>query len=53
MSRLLQLAGRQDGQDLLEYGLLTSLIAIFVLAAVRMLGDQVSSVLWGAIANNF
>jgi Flp pilus assembly pilin Flp len=53
MSLLLRLAGRQDGQDLLEYGLLTSLIAIFVLAAVRILGDTVGLTLWGAVANNF
>jgi len=43
----------EDGQDLLEYGLLASLIAIFAVAAVRLVGDQVSTVLWGAIANNF
>jgi Flp pilus assembly pilin Flp len=43
----------EDGQDLLEYGLLASLIALFAVAAVRVLGDQISSVLWGAIANNF
>jgi Flp pilus assembly pilin Flp len=43
----------EDGQDLLEYGLLASLIALFAVAAVRVLGDQISTVLWGAIANNF
>ena len=43
----------EDGQDLLEYGLLASLIAIFAVAAVRLLGDQINTVLWGAIANNF
>jgi Flp pilus assembly pilin Flp len=48
-----RLAKPEDGQDLLEYGLLTSLIAIFVLAAVRLLGNQISGVLWGTIANNF
>jgi Flp pilus assembly pilin Flp len=43
----------ETGQDLLEYSLLASLIAIFAVAAVRMVGNQISSVLWGAIANNF
>jgi Flp pilus assembly pilin Flp len=48
-----RLAKPEHGQDLLEYGLLMSLIAVFVLAAVRLLGDQISGVLWGSIANNF
>lgn len=43
----------EDGQDLLEYGLLASLIALFALAAVRLVGDQITTVLWEAIANNF
>lgn len=43
----------EDGQDLLEYGLLASLIAIFALAAVRLVGDQINTVLWETIANNF
>lgn len=44
---------REDGQDLLEYGLLVSLIAIFAIAAVAMLGNHINTVLWQAIANNF
>ncbi|HEY0285238.1 MAG TPA: hypothetical protein VGC23_07615 [Vicinamibacterales bacterium] len=44
------LGKRDDGQDLLEYGLLASLIAIVVLAAVRLLAFQVTDVFWGAIA---
>ena len=44
---------RDDGQDLLEYGLLASLIAIFALAAVRLLADQITGVFWGAIATKF
>jgi Flp pilus assembly pilin Flp len=53
MNALRRLMTREHGQDLLEYGLLASLIAIFAVAAVRMLGDQINTVLWGAIANNF
>ena len=43
----------EEGQDLLEYAMLASLIAVAALAAVRLVGDQVSAVLWGGIANNF
>ena len=41
---------REDGQDLLEYGLLASLIAIFALAAIKVLADQITGVFWGGIA---
>jgi Flp pilus assembly pilin Flp len=50
---LRRLTKPDDGQDLLEYGLLASLIAIFAVAAVRLVGDTIGSVLWAAIANNF
>jgi Flp pilus assembly pilin Flp len=42
-----------DGQDLLEYGLLMALIAIFALGAVATLGNTIQSVFWSAIAANF
>lgn len=48
-----RLAQPENGQDLLEYGLLASLIAVFALAAVRLVGGQISGVLWGTVANNF
>jgi Flp pilus assembly pilin Flp len=48
-----RLAKSENGQDLLEYAMLASLIAIFALAAVKLLGDQIGGVLWGAVANNF
>ena len=47
------IATREDGQDLLEYGLLASLIAIFVLAAMRLLATQITDVFWGAIVTKF
>ena len=55
---LRQLAGarfrrNEDGQDLLEYGLLMALIAIFALGAVSMVGNTIQSVFWSAIASNF
>jgi Flp pilus assembly pilin Flp len=41
---------RDDGQDLMEYGLLMTLIAIAALVAVKGLGDTVKTVLWEVIA---
>ena len=53
MISIRRLTRREDGQDLLEYGLLATLIAMFAMAAVRLIGDTVSNVLWAAIAANF
>ena len=53
MISIRRLTKRDDGQDLLEYGLLATLIAVFAVAAVRLVGNQISNVLWAAIANNF
>ena len=47
------LAAADEGQDLLEYGLLAALIAIFCVGAVTMLGNQINTVMWQTIANNF
>jgi Flp pilus assembly pilin Flp len=47
---LQRFAAGDEGQDLLEYGLLASLIATFVIGAVDQLGDHVGGVLWAAIA---
>ena len=40
----------EEGQDLLEYGLLAALIAVFALGAVAGLGNTIMSVFWSAIA---
>jgi Flp pilus assembly pilin Flp len=42
-----------EGQDLLEYGLLMALIAIFAMGAVQTLGNMVNTVFWQSIASNF
>ena len=48
--RVLQRWMRLDeGQDLLEYGLLAALIAIVALGAVGMLGDHLNRVFWQAV----
>jgi Flp pilus assembly pilin Flp len=43
----------EDGQDLLEYGLLAALIAIVALGAVAAVGQTISTVFWSAIAAAF
>ena len=48
-----RLVVRGDGQDLLEYGLLVTLIALVAMAAVASLGNTINTVLWQPIANNF
>ena len=55
---LRQLAGSklrrsEDGQDLLEYGLLMALIAILAIGAVSVLGNTIQNVFWTAIAASF
>lgn len=44
---------KEEGQDLLEYGLLTALIAIIAIGAVTAVGNTINNVFWTAIANNF
>ena len=48
-----RLARQRDGQDLLEYGLLSALIAIFAMGAVAAVGKQIYNVFWLQIAQNF
>lgn len=38
-----------EGQDLLEYGLLAALIAVVALGAVGLLGEHLNRVFWQAI----
>jgi Flp pilus assembly pilin Flp len=58
VSTLRQLVGSrlrrsEDGQDLLEYGLLMALIAVFAMGAVATLGNTITTVFWSAIASSF
>jgi Flp pilus assembly pilin Flp len=48
-----RLVARDEGQDLLEYGLLAVLIAIAAVFGVGVLGDTVKTVLWQPIVQNF
>jgi pilus assembly protein Flp/PilA len=40
----------EDGQDLLEYGLLIALIALIAVGAVTTVGNTINGVFWSAIA---
>ncbi len=50
LEKIAAVAGPEDGQDLLEYGLLAALIALFALGAVTTVGNVITSVFWNAIA---
>ena len=43
----------EEGQDLLEYGLLMALIAVLAIGAITTLGNTVNTVFWQVIASNF
>ena len=43
----------EEGQDLLEYGLLVALIAIVAVGAVSTLGQTIHNVFWKTISANF
>ena len=42
---------KDEGQDLVEYGLLVVLIALIAIAGVSYLGDVIYSVLWEPLAD--
>ena len=48
VSRLVE---TDDGQDLVEYGLLVVLIALVAIAGVSYLGDVIYTILWEPLAN--
>ena len=43
----------EEGQDLLEYGLLVALIALFAIGAVTTVGNTVHEVFWQSIVTNW
>ncbi|HUR33695.1 MAG TPA: hypothetical protein VM032_07855 [Vicinamibacterales bacterium] len=45
-----RLATTEDGQDLLEYGMIVVLIALAAVVAVDRVGSTINAVLWQAIA---
>jgi Flp pilus assembly pilin Flp len=42
-----------DGQDLIEYGLTASLIAIVAVAAITSVGSVITNILWTHIVTSF
>ncbi|MFB3854330.1 MAG: Flp family type IVb pilin [Vicinamibacterales bacterium] len=46
------LAGRSEGQDLLEYSMLAALIAVIAVSAVTRLGNVIDQAFWQLIANS-
>jgi Flp pilus assembly pilin Flp len=50
---LRQFVRAERGQDLLEYAMLSALIAVVAVTAVTTLGYQLRTVLWQTIVNNF
>lgn len=53
LAAVTRLLRRDDGQDLIEYALLASLIALAALTAVAQLGNVINSVFWQPIAQSF
>ena len=45
-----ELRESEEGQDLLEYGLLTALIALVAVGSVATVGTTIATVFWDAIA---
>jgi Flp pilus assembly pilin Flp len=46
-----RLVGRDDGQDLIEYGLLAALIAVVAVGAVTTLGETIYTLFWRTIGS--
>ena len=51
MTAIGSLASRDEGQDLLEYGLLAALIAVVAILGITTLGQTVHNVFWNGIGN--
>jgi pilus assembly protein Flp/PilA len=53
MIAIRRLVRADNGQDLLEYGLLAALIAILAIGAVTALGSTITTVFWNKIGQTF
>ena len=49
LTAIKRLLNRDEGQDLLEYGLLAVLIAVVVMTAITALGQTIYTVFWQTI----
>jgi Flp pilus assembly pilin Flp len=50
MLTIKQLRTREDGQDLIEYGLLAALIAVVAVVGITTLGNTILNTFWQDIA---
>lgn len=50
MTALSRLVLRDEGQDLMEYGLLAALIAIVAMTGITVVGNTILSTFWQTIA---
>jgi Flp pilus assembly pilin Flp len=48
-----RLRHEEEGQDLLEYGMLVALIALVAIGTVGTLGNIIDTIFWQTIANGF
>ena len=49
MTMIGRLVHRDDGQDLIEYGILVALIALVAIAGVSTVGQTIQTVFWNGI----
>ena len=47
-----RLVRRDEGQDLMEYGLLAALIAVVAMASVAALGETIYTLFWRSIGSS-
>jgi pilus assembly protein Flp/PilA len=50
LSKIAHVLHGEDGQDLVEYGLLMALIAVIAMGAVATVGTTINTVFWQSIA---
>jgi Flp pilus assembly pilin Flp len=48
-TRIGRMVSRDEGQDLLEYGLLAALIAVVAIAGITTVGNTILTVFWSSI----
>jgi Flp pilus assembly pilin Flp len=53
LSVVMRLARRDEGQDLIEYALLATLIAVALIGVVSQLGATINTIFWQPIAQSF
>ena len=50
LEKIAHVGRSEEGQDLVEYGLLMALIAVVAIGAVTSLGNVINTVFWQSIA---